>query len=132
MLGWTNPSGAIDVWHNLPGFPPREGSSNVEIDRAARDNRLEQTVATAAGRPYTLSFQQSPGAGIPTSSNKFTVYWNGTNLGTVARNGKGLTTTSWQLTTFTVTGTGSDRISFRENDSDSVGALIDDVRLVAA
>ena len=131
LLGWTNPSGAVEVWHNLPGFAPREGGSNVEIDRAGRDNRLEQTVATVAGRPYTLSFQQSPGAGIPTNSNKFTVYWNGTNLGTVARNGKGLTTTSWQLTTFTVTGTGNDRLSFRENDSDNVGALIDDVRLVA-
>jgi hypothetical protein len=29
------------------------------------------------------------------------------------------------------TGTGNDRISFRENDTDTVGALIDDVRLVA-
>jgi hypothetical protein len=72
-------------------------------------------VATEVGRSYTLSFLQSPGAGVQSSGNMFTVYRNGTNLGTVARNGKGLTTTWWQRTTFTVTGTGNDRTSFREN-----------------
>ena len=131
LTGWTNPTGAVEVWRNLPGFPPGEGSSNVELDRAGRDNRLEQVVATQAGRSYTFSFLQSPGAGVQSNSNKFTVHWNGTNLGTITRNGKGLTTTSWQRTTFTVTGTGNDRISFRENDTDNVGALIDDVRLMA-
>jgi hypothetical protein len=60
-------------------------------------------VATEVGRSYTLSFLRSPGAGVQSSGNMFTVYRNGTNLGTVARNGKGLTTTWWQRTTFTVT-----------------------------
>ena len=131
LSGWTSPSGAVRVWNTVAGFPAKEGSSFVAIDRAGRDNRVEQAVATQAGRRYTLSFQQSPGKDLQSASNKFTVFWNGTNLGTIARNGKGLTTTSWQLTTFTVTGTGNDRISFRENDNDNVGSLIDDVRLIA-
>ena len=132
LAGWTNASGAIRVWRSVAGFPAQEGSSLVAIDRAGRDNRVEQTVATEVGRRYTLSFQQSRGAGLQAASNKFTVFWNGTNLGTISRNGKGVTTTSWQLTTFTVTGTGIDRISFRENDNDSDGSFIDDVRLIAA
>jgi hypothetical protein len=49
----------------------------------------------------------------------------------VSRSGSGLNGPSWQTTTFTVTGTGNDRIAFRENDRDSAGALVDDVRLVA-
>jgi hypothetical protein len=129
LSGWTSPAGAIRVWNNVNAS--KEGTSYVAIDRGGRDNRVEQAVATEAGRSYTLSFQQSPGAGNQSASNKFTVYWNGTNLGTITRNGKGLTTTSWQLTTFAVTGTGNDRISFRENDNDDVGSLIDDVRLIA-
>ncbi|MGH8241191.1 MAG: hypothetical protein ACREXP_29815, partial [Steroidobacteraceae bacterium] len=130
LEGWTNRAGAVEVWRNVPGFAPGEGSSNIELDHTGRGNRVEQVVTTELGRSYTLSFLQSPRPGLSTNSNKFNVFWNGTNLGTVARNGKGLTSTSWQVTTFTVTGTGSDRISFRENDADSVGALIDDVRLV--
>ena len=39
---------------------------------------------------------------------------------------------SWQTATFTVTGTGNDRISFRENDNNNLGALLDDVRLIAS
>ncbi len=132
LLGWTSPSGSVEVWHNVAGFPAGERSSHVAVDRAGRDNRVEQAVATEPGRSYRLTFLQSPRPGLQASSNKFTVYWNGTNIGSVSRNGKGLTTTSWQPTTFTVTGTGNDRISFRENDSDNVGAFIDDVRLVAS
>jgi hypothetical protein len=131
LQGWTNRGKAMEVWRNVPNRPPGEGSSNIKLDTSGRGNRAEQIVATQAGRTYTLSFRQSPQPGESQNSNSFNVFWNGTRLGTVARSGSGLTTTSWQVTTFTVTGTGSDRISFRENDADSVGALIDDVRLLA-
>jgi hypothetical protein len=89
----------------------------IAIDGAGRGYSVEQSVATVNGRSYTLSFQQSPAPG-------------GATLGTVARNGKGLATTSWQRSTFTVIGTGNDRITFRENDADDVGAFIDDVQVL--
>ena len=62
------------------------------------------------------------------------MYWNNTKLVTLNRSGTGLSAPAWQSATFTVTGTGNDRISFRENDTDVVpkGALIDDVRLLAS
>ena len=59
------------------------------------------------------------------------MYWNNTKLVTVNRSGSGLSAPSWQMATFTVTGTGNDRISFRESDSNNYGALVDDVQLVA-
>jgi hypothetical protein len=75
---------------------------------------------------------QSPGPSVKSGSNSFDVYWNTTKLGTIARNGRVVLAPSWETTSYTVTGTGSDRISFRENDRDDSGALIDDVRLVAS
>ena len=129
--GWTNAVGPIDVFRNQTGaLAAAEGTSMIEIDSSTGTDRVEQAVATR-GSDYPLSFQHSPRPGVSNPSNKFTVYWNGTNLGTMNRNGPGLTTPSWQPAIFTVTGTGNDRISFRENDNDNLGALIDDVQLVA-
>ena len=108
-----------------------EGSSNIEVDSTGRNDRIEQAVSTVAGRTYLLSFAQSPRPGVSSSSNRFDLFWNGSKLGTVGRSGVGLTTPSWQATTYTVIATGNDRISFRENDRDTTGALIDDVKLTA-
>ena len=58
------------------------------------------------------------------------MYWNNTKLVTLNRSGNGLSAPSWQTATFTVTGTGNDRISFRESDNDNLGTLLDDVRLI--
>ncbi len=68
---------------------------------------------------------------MASSSNRFDVFWNGSKIGTVTRSGVGLTTPSWDTTTYTVVAIGNDRISFRENDRDTAGALIDDVKLTA-
>ena len=127
--GWTSPSGGIEVWRSVPGTPP--GRAVEHRDRSGRTRqRSSRPWPPQAGRRYTLSFLQSPRPGVATSSNKFTVHWNGTNLGTVARNGKGLTTTSWQPTTFTVTGPERPDLVPRERHRQR-RALIDDVRLVA-
>ena len=131
LQGWTNPTGAIKVWRNYSGMAAGEGSSNIELDRSGKGNRAEQVVTTQAGRTYTLSFMQSPRpAWWPRATASRST---GTTRcsGTVARSGQNLSQPPWQTTTFTVTGTGTDRISFRENDNDSKGALIDDVRLIA-
>jgi hypothetical protein len=129
LPGWTNTFGAIKVWH-VPGFAS-EGSSNIEVDSTSRNDRIEQVVSTVAGRSYRLSFAQSPRPGASSSTNRFDVFWNGSKIGTIGRSGDGLATPSWQVTTYTVTATGNDRISFRERDRDATGALIDDVKLTA-
>lgn len=130
LEGWTNPNGAIKVWRGVAGAPASHGSSFVELDRSGSGNRAAQSVTTQRGRRYRLSLRQSPRPGISSRSNRFTVYWNGTRLGAIARSGRGLSHPSWRTSTFTVTGTGRDRISFRELDDNRFGAFIDDVRLV--
>ena len=70
--------------------------------------------------------------GHATASNRFDVFWNGTLIAKISRDGATLTNTSWLRTSLVVTGTGSsvpDRLSFREYDLDDRGVLIDDVRL---
>jgi hypothetical protein len=124
--GWSIPMGGIRVWRGQAA----EGTSYVEIDGTGRNDRLEQVVRPTAGRTYRLSFQQSPAPGASAATNRFDVFWNNTKLGTIQRNGAGLSTPLWQPTTYTVTATGNDRISFRENDRDAIGGLVDDVRLV--
>ena len=133
MPGWANAVGPIDVFRNQTGaLAAAEGTSMIEIDSSTGKDRIEQVVATTAGRTYRLSFQHSPRPGVSNPSNKFDVYWNGTKLATVNRTGTGLAAPAWQTATFTVTGTGSDRISFRENDSNNQGALLDNVQLRAS
>ena len=128
---WRNTAGPIDVFRNVAGLTAAEGTSIIEVDSSAAKDRIEQAVATTAGRSYVLSFQHSPKPGLSNPSNKLDVYWNNTKLVTLNRSGNGLSAPSWQTATFTVTGTSNDRISFRESDNDNLGALLDDVRLVA-
>ena len=130
LQGWSNPTGAIRVWRGVAGSPASHGTSFIELDRAGSGNRATQYVTTQPGRRYTLSLRQSPRPGVSAISNRFTVHWNGAPLGTISRNGSGLSRPSWRTTTFTVTGTGGDRISFRERDANGAGAFIDFVRLV--
>jgi hypothetical protein len=127
LAGWSNAGGAgIEVFRTLGG------SSYIEVDSTAGHDRIEQAVTTTAGSRYTLSFRQSPTPGASANSNRFDVFWNGTKVGSVSRSGTGLSVPSWQPTSFTVTAAGNDRLSFRENDRDNVGGLLDDVQLVAA
>jgi hypothetical protein len=127
VVGWTNTAGSIarttGYWF--------EGSASIEVDSTTGKDRIEQVIQTVGGRTYQLSFAQTPQPGVSSNSNRFDVFWNGSKLGHVARSGVGLTSASWQTTTYTVTGTGSDRLSFRENDRDSNGSFIDDVKLIA-
>jgi hypothetical protein len=130
LQGWTNTRGPVDVFRKFPGFNAAEGSSIIELDSTSAKDQIEQGVQTTTGRTYRLSFKHSPRPGVSNPSNKFDVFWNATKLGTVNRSGSGLSVPAWQAATFTVTGTGNDRISFRESDSNNLGALLDDVQLV--
>jgi hypothetical protein len=129
LQGWTNTAGSIQVWR-VSGYA-FESSSSIETDSTTGKDRIEQTFTTVAGRSYRLSFAQTPRPNVSSNSNRLDVFWNGSKIGSVARSGIGLTGPSWQPTTYTVTGTGNDRLSFRENDRDSAGALIDNVQLIA-
>jgi hypothetical protein len=132
VLGWANTAGPVKLWKGRNGLVAGSGASNMEIDAVITvPNSVYQDIATVAGTTYDLSFLQSPRPGFGFKSNRFEAYWNGTLLGTFARDGLALTNADWQRASFVVTGTGNDRLWFKEIDTDVGGALVDDVRLTA-
>ncbi|MDR7135334.1 hypothetical protein J2X06_002543 [Lysobacter niastensis] len=132
LLGWANTAGPVKLWKGRNGLVAGSGLSNMEIDAVITvPNSVYQDIATVAGTTYDLSFLQSPRPGFGSKSNRFEAYWNGTLLGSFARDGLVLTNADWQRANFVVTGTGNDRLWFKEIDTDVGGALVDDVRLTA-
>lgn len=132
LLGWTNTAGPVKLWKGRNGLVAGSGQSNMEIDAVITvPNSVYQDIATVPGTTYDLSFLQSPRPGFGFKSNRFEVYWNGTLLGSFERDGLALTNANWQQANFVVTGTGNDRLWFKEIDTDVGGALVDNVRLTA-
>ncbi|MGD9950788.1 MAG: PEP-CTERM sorting domain-containing protein [Desulfobulbus sp.] len=127
--GWNADYGRIEVQNNAAGSP-YDGAQFVELD-SNYNSVMSQTLSTNSGQTYLLEFAYSPRPNVNYSSNIIDVFWNGTSLtsntGISADGGK---TTIWSLLNFTVTGTGSDKLTFKAlGISDSLGGYIDAVSL---
>ena len=132
VAGWTALSGSsIELW-NEP--QRRAGDRRRELRRArlssAAHDGFFQNVQTVAGQSYTLSFDARSRPGLTAATCTIEVLWNNTVVATVPPG------SAWATYTFAVTGTGGqDRLTFREVQSqsaDGLGALYDNIRLVAA
>jgi hypothetical protein len=132
VVGWTGTDGEIEVWNDLVSAGPAafEGDQNIELDSDARVDVVSQTVTTVAGAEYDLSFayaSRTATVGAGNTTDSFTVWWNGVQVGAFDPS-----TTDWTEASISVTGTGSDLLEFREaGANDSLGALVDDVALAA-
>ncbi|MEN9892749.1 MAG: hypothetical protein RLY78_3044, partial [Pseudomonadota bacterium] len=111
------------------GVNGASGNMVVELDaNACVTGGLYQEVKTTAGQTYELSVDLAQRAGYSASTNTVEIYWAGTKIATIDPSSTTLTTY-----TFSVTGTGgNDRLTFKEtsNDDDSIGGIIDNVKLV--
>ncbi len=117
----------------LPGVQRRGG----HLDHRARQHQ-RQGPDRAGGedncrsQPTDSRSSIRPGPASRTRATSSMSTGTTRKLVTVNRSGSGLSVPSWQTATFTVTGTGgNDVISFRENDNNNLGALLDNVQLVA-
>ncbi len=127
---WGGSKG-VEIWRNHRGYEAADGDSWIEIDVSGATT-LNATFDTQSNASYTLSFFSSPRPGVSANSNSFEVFWNGQLLDTISENGAGLTALDWQSYSFTVVGTGGgDTLSFREYDSNGLGALLDKVTLAS-
>ena len=128
--GWTSTLGdGLEIQNNAAGTP-FEGKQLMELDGNQNSN-ARQTVATALGQAYDLSFEFSPRPNISAASNPVEVYFGGNLLDTLT--GVGAGNTVWALKQYSVIGSGSDILEFRAvGNSDSLGGYIDDVRLDAS
>jgi len=132
LTGWTAASGDFETWNHLTvsgqTYTASDGVQSIELDSGMGLDRFYQDVQTASGAQYTLSFDAAMRAGTPSSTGTIQVFWNGNLIDSFDP-----TSTSWATHSYTVTGDGgSDRLTFGEDaaDNDSLGGLIDNVRLV--
>ena len=135
VAGWTAlPGSGIELWNSHNGIQARNGSNFVELDYLGATDGIYQDVRTGAGQSYTLSFDLAARPGAALSTQGVEVLWNGQVVATVQPIASG-THGIWITPTVIVTGTGNlDRLTLREvgsQGSDGVGALLDNVRLVA-
>ena len=127
--GWTAASGgSIEVRNNNAG-QAFDGNQFVELD-AHNNSIMFQSLLTAAGSWYDLSFYYSPRPGVtnPLDTNNVTVYWNGVALAT--QSGVGTGVHQWQQFNYLVQGTGNDELRFAATGtSDALGGSLDMVSL---
>ena len=132
LTGWTAASGDFETWNHLTvsgqTYTASDGVQSIELDSGMGLDSFYQDVQTVSGAQYTLAFDAAMRAGAPSSTGTIQVFWNGSLIDSFDP-----TSTSWVTHSYTVTGDGgSDRLTFSEvaADNDSLGGLIDNVRLV--
>lgn len=134
--GWQTSSGeGLEV--QVVGNSAFDGRALVELDShdfggeaLGSNSGMFQDVLTTEGVAYKLSVQYSARPRVAEASNGVEIYFNGELLATMSADGVGLAAPEFNKFTFTVTGTGKDRVEFRAvGKQDSLGGLIDDVRL---
>lgn len=124
--GWTTPTGTAEVWGSgFNGISTSDGGNFVEIDQhAANVDGISQDVATVSGETYTLSIdaQQRTAGG----TESFEIWFGGVLIDTVTPGD------AWETYTYTVTGSGTDTVEFRElsSQSNGLGAMLDNASLI--
>jgi hypothetical protein len=108
--------------YGVTGF---DGKNVMELDSTANVT-VDQGIF--AGGSYQLSFLGALRAGVPSSSGTFDVYWDGVLVASVTPG-----TSAMSLYSYTVLGNGGNNtLEFvGTGTSDSLGAILDDVSLVA-
>ncbi|MEO1498665.1 MAG: hypothetical protein AAFV43_16090 [Planctomycetota bacterium] len=138
--GWQASDGeGIEVQENVGGSAA-DGDAKVELDShdhggeaLGTNSAMVQEVVVNDGDHYQLSVQYSPRPGVAADSVGVEVYWDGQLLGTMSRDGSGLSDTEWTTHTFNVQADGdAGRLEFRAvGAEDSRGGYLDDVQLHA-
>ena len=130
--GWRADNGTpFEVWGNgFNGQSTKYGTNFIELDNGDGVDSYSHQVNTLAGQSYTLSLSSMLRAGAWSATSGVEVLWNGKVVGTFAPTDA----TKWADFAFNVVGTGgADTLTIREASwqSDGIGALIDNVALVA-
>jgi hypothetical protein len=126
LAGWTlggNSLGNIFVESLFDGYSPYDGSINfLAAGPLGSDGTISQTFSDVAGETYTIGAYVASNGSIP---NDFDIGWDGTTVFETTD----IPSQPYTLYTATVTGTGSDTVSFSFRDDPSFIA-IDDLSVV--
>lgn len=124
--GWYNPNGDLETWgEGFEGETAAEGSNFVELDVENGVDSVAQNVTTQDGQDYQLTFSLQQR--VEGSDDEVEVYFGGQLVDTIVPGD------DWTEYTYTVTGSGSDVLEFKEpaSDNSTFGPLIDDVSMFA-
>jgi hypothetical protein len=128
LTGWTGVN-EVELRNNVAGVAS-DGVNYVELDTTA-NNSIFQMISTTAGSVYDLSFDYSPREDVSSQSNPIRAFWNGSLLTQITGSGIGKTGNNWYTVSFSVIGTGLDKLAFSAAGvSDTVGGSLDNVSLV--
>jgi hypothetical protein len=125
--GWTRTRGTATELQQIS--TAAEGEQYAELDSDS-SSCFEQTVATVAGQPLTLSLAFSARTGVV--DNQVEVIWNGDVIAVLNDDGTGRADTAWQAHTFAVVAVGPESVLAFCDASQSAplqGGFIDDVSL---
>ena len=125
--GWTvgtSTTAGVDVVQGA-GWWSEDGTQGIDMAGTPGPGSLAQTLATASGAEYLLSFWVSSNGGP--FDNGLTVDWNATQLATISSPAQG----TWEQFSYQVTGTGSDTLIFLDNIAGNAGPLLDNVGVQA-
>jgi PEP-CTERM motif len=126
VAGWSISSGVlVDVRNGVAGTAS-DGKNFIELDSWLGNSGISQTLTTAAGSLYELSFDYSARIGYGAATNPIEVLWNGASISTVTADGTNLASHDWHSFNYRLLGTGSDRLTFRAVGlSDGAGGSLD-------
>jgi hypothetical protein len=129
--GWKGKGDIVEVGKaSSYGVTGATGSNVLELDAniCGSGTGVYQDVATQVNRTYDLYLDVAARGSTKLSTNTVEVYWQGQKIATIDPQNTTLTTYK-----FTVVGSGGlDRLQFLEQtgDDDSLGGIIDNVRLL--
>ena len=128
--GWTGSGDVVEVnTATVFGVTGATGLKVAELDaNVCGTTGFYQAIQTTAKQTYELSVDIAARSGTALATNTVEVFWAGSKIATIDP-----TSTTMKTYSFTVTGTGgADKLEFREQagDDDSVGGIIDNVKLV--
>ena len=124
-LEWSVSGGPMEIQRGILGGAS-DGSQHIELDSTGSVT-ISQTISTTSGQSYTVSFDYKARPDTAASTNGIRVQWNGADIASGITFGD-----TWKTHTVTVTGTGSDTISFIDaGTSDGLGTFLDNISVVA-
>ena len=123
-LIWSVSGGPMEIHNEILGGAS-DGSQHIELDSTGSVT-ISQTISTTSGQSYMVSFDYKARPDTTQATNGIQVQWNGADIVSGITFGD-----TWQTHTVTVTGTGSDTISFIDaGTSDGVGTFLDNVSVI--
>ncbi|HEX4155075.1 MAG TPA: PEP-CTERM sorting domain-containing protein [Acidobacteriaceae bacterium] len=121
FTGWTVNAGfTVVVSEPFEGFNAHSGNYFAALGNVGSDGTLAQTFSDTSGQTYTLSFYLGSDGGTP---NDFSAWIDGTEL--LSLTDIPSTSGSYDLYSYTFTGTGSDTVTFDDRDDPGYLALDD-------